>query len=202
MAARKSTSTAPAPAPARPSRSAPTRLAKGRAQRRRRQREVEILGNTFPLVNGCIEVEGHRLNAEQIERYEYLAQARFGVATRPNPHMPAPQHPGTWARHMGLLDLLSEYQPASKAKERIGELTRALSDAALAIGTMREFAFWMTEARGPGCVALQGLIEDAQTELSRLRHFANSIATQDATKLEDWIEREREFERIGREKRQ
>ncbi|HWG75569.1 MAG TPA: hypothetical protein VN660_02115 [Steroidobacteraceae bacterium] len=171
----------------------------GRKAAIHRPREVEICERHYELVNGCIEIDGHRLDAQRIEQFRGLVEDRYRIATRPRmaAGVPSIGDPVEYAHRVGLSDLLWRHRPDVKAKERLSELGSELQKRAMSISAMDGFYFTDAPARGPGAEALGKLIEEAETELTRLRHFACSIGTQGAGYLQNWIAREEEFQRIG-----
>jgi len=165
----------------------------------RRPREIEICERRYELVNGCIEIDGHRLDAQRIEQFRGLVEDRYRIAMRPDraAGVPGVGDPVDYAHSVGFSDLLWRHRPDVKAEKRVLELASELTKRAMSINAMRGFYFTDPPARGPGSVALRALVEAAQAELYRLSHFAESIAKQDALHLQDWIAREEEFQRIG-----
>lgn len=176
-------------------RSVPPRKGSKRTARARAPRVVEICGLAYPLVKGCITVDGHVLGPQQIKEFKSKAETR--LATQCASGSTTPVDSEYWARQIGLDDLLFGYKPSKRASERIAELARELSNLALSIGGMSKFLFWENCARATGCKALLELVAAAETPLMRLRWLANTMARQDEEKLQDWMTHEEYYATIG-----
>lgn len=171
-----------------------------RRPKARKAREVYLHGYTYTFgKNGMVEIDGHLLDAAQFRLFERKVEGRWEIANRPGRSAPI-DDPQWYARSVGLSDLLHEYKPYPKAKDRLLRLSLAAAEPLNSIASMREYSWFGDESvRTAGCALIEQLLKEAELRIQRLRHFKTSMALEHATKLQDWIKREEEFGRIGEE---
>src|SRR6185437_9846393 len=107
----------------------------GRKAAIHRPREVEICERHYELVNGCIEIDGHRLDAQRIEQFRGLVEDRYRIAMRPDraAGVPGVSDPVDYAHSVGFSDLLWRHRPDVKAEKRVLELASELTKRAMSI---------------------------------------------------------------------
>jgi hypothetical protein len=177
--------------PRRKAKSSPSKSAK----RRKRDKFIEIGQFQYPVVDGLVEIEGHKLNPRQAELFRQKYDERLQIADRPGSDI---RHPSQYARQLALSDLLWQYRPTAKAEKRLLDLSENLRKVTMQIGDLREFSFYSDGfATQEGSVFLLRLVQEAERRLLRIKHFASSMATERKTKLQDWTKREAEFEQLG-----
>jgi hypothetical protein len=155
---------------------------------------VNICGFRYPIVGGFVEIDGHKLNPEQVELFAIKARERLEIASRPGSSI---QDQFGYACQLGLSDLLWVHRPTAKARDRLLNLGDKLSKIAMQMQNLREFSFYQDSfAAGEGSVLLLRLVQEAERRLFKIKHFAASMATEHSTKLQDWTKREAEFKQL------
>lgn len=138
-----------------------------------------------------IEVEGHQLTPAQYASYELCLERRVEMDKGTDPREPL---------RLGLGDFLSPHRPSHKIKGQLSELSRTAMHAALAIGTMDNYA-WFTSnpasVRSAGCKLLRELVLALYNASAKLTAIAMGVEAEETTKLQDWLARDQEIARLG-----
>lgn len=170
------------------------RRAKKKARKAAQPRKIMLAGTEYKLEKGGkLEWNGHMLNPAQVEQLSVKVRERLDIASR-NSDI---KYPGDYARRVGFSDLLWMYRPSVLAKNELLDLSNALGNAAVTIGTLRSFHFYSEgAAQQQGGELLQQLAREAERLVTRIRHLSESIKLEGSTKLQDWTYRQRVYEEI------
>jgi|SRR5579859_1477499 len=141
-----------------------------------------------------IEVEGHRLTEAMHEDYQRCLQAVAGRFS----------NQADDARQMlklGLANFLSGYRPSHKIAGQLVDSTKQVMTASLAIASMSDYTWESADPdsiRAAGCDVVKKLALELYNASAKLTAIAMNVEAEKTTKLQDWLARDQEIERIGR----